>query len=517
MKKLLSMLAVVATLSPAWAQLPDGSIAPDFTMTDIYGETHNLYSYLDQGMSVILNFSAVWCGPCLDYKESGVLNDIYNAFGPEGSGDIMVLSFETEDQLGIEALYGNGGGTVGDFVTGTNYPIIDNADNLYWNSYMQPNPEVGPVPLIYTVCPNGTLTETGQATLQTHVSIATSGCGNAVTNPAATLNYSGDESNCGEGQWEAKVDLTNLGSIPVTSATFEVDFNGNTTTFDWSGNLTSGASVTTDVGEYNNPGNLNVKLAELNGAPRNSSTTADITGSIQSTDMLIVKITPDCFCMPNILGAGETSWEVRNENGVVIESVDFDDNTAPGTGGPYQAGVEYTWQVDLPSYGCYTFQMIDAYGDGLNGCQYTGNDCFTCGSARVWSYNGTTQVSTLLNFDGADIANGGNDVAFSDLVVPFEVTSTSTNLQEFGVDETFAVYPNPTNGDAQLIYTLQQPSNVQVTVTNALGQQVQFIQLGSLPAGEHRTSIDLNNLQAGMYNVILRADNRVKTIRTTKL
>ena len=101
MKKLLSLVVMAATLSTSWAQLPNGSVAPDFTMTDIYGESHNLYSYLDQGMSVILNFSAVWCGPCLAYKEEGILNDIYNAYGPDGSGDIMVLSFETEDGLGL--------------------------------------------------------------------------------------------------------------------------------------------------------------------------------------------------------------------------------------------------------------------------------------------------------------------------------------------------------------------------------------------------------------------------------
>lgn len=516
MKKLLSLVVMAATLSTSWGQLPDGSIAPDFTMTDIYGETHNLYSYLDQGMSVILNFSAVWCGPCLAYKEEGVLNDIYNAFGPDGSGDIMVLSFETEDGAGLEALYGEGAGTVGDFVTGTNYPIIDNANNLYWGSYMQPGAESGPVPLIYTVCPNRILTVTGQAPLTSHVSAATSGCGNAVTSPAATLNYSGDESKCGEGSWEAKGDLTNLGSIPVTSAQFAVDFNGNVSTVNWSGNLNSGATATADLGSYEYTGNFSAVLTQLNGEPRSASVSAEIAGSTWSTDMLIVKITPDCFCMPNILGAGETSWEVRDENGTVIESVDFNDNTAPGTGGPYEAGVEYTWQVDLPSYGCYTFHMIDSYGDGLNGCQYTGNDCFTCGSARVWSYNGTTQFSTLINFDGADLNNGGDEVAFSELIVPFEVNSTSTDIDELGLEESLEVFPNPTAGEAQVVYTLGQSSDVTVEVTNALGQRVELRQLGSLPAGEHRTTFDLSGLTSGMYNVVLRADDRVSTLRITK-
>jgi hypothetical protein len=33
----------------SFAQLPDGSIAPDFTATDIDGVEHNLYDLLDEG------------------------------------------------------------------------------------------------------------------------------------------------------------------------------------------------------------------------------------------------------------------------------------------------------------------------------------------------------------------------------------------------------------------------------------------------------------------------------------
>ena len=45
----------------AIAQLPSGSISPDFTATDIDSVEHNLYSYLDSGYQVILDFSATWC------------------------------------------------------------------------------------------------------------------------------------------------------------------------------------------------------------------------------------------------------------------------------------------------------------------------------------------------------------------------------------------------------------------------------------------------------------------------
>ena len=59
----------------ALAQLPNGSIASDFTATDIDGHVeHNLYSYLDSGYSVILEFSATWCPPCFDHHQSGTLD-----------------------------------------------------------------------------------------------------------------------------------------------------------------------------------------------------------------------------------------------------------------------------------------------------------------------------------------------------------------------------------------------------------------------------------------------------------
>ena len=62
MRHLLATLALCAT-TIGFSQLPNGSVAPDFTITDIEGEEHNLYSYLDSGYAVIIDFSATWCGP----------------------------------------------------------------------------------------------------------------------------------------------------------------------------------------------------------------------------------------------------------------------------------------------------------------------------------------------------------------------------------------------------------------------------------------------------------------------
>ncbi len=66
---------------------------------------------------------------------------------------------------------------------------------------------------------------------------------------------------------------------------------------------------------------------------------------------------------------------------------------------------------------------------------------------------------------------------------------------------TLDIYPNPTNENATIRFTLKNTENVEISVYNMMGEMVQSNKLGSLMSGSHSTAIDASGLANGMYHV----------------
>ncbi|MCQ5128784.1 redoxin family protein [Butyricicoccus faecihominis] len=64
----------------------DVIVAPDFTLTDQFGETHTLSDY--KGKTVFLNFWATWCPPCR--REMPDIQALYESYG-KNAEDLVVL------------------------------------------------------------------------------------------------------------------------------------------------------------------------------------------------------------------------------------------------------------------------------------------------------------------------------------------------------------------------------------------------------------------------------------------
>ncbi len=148
-------LLVFLTYSPISGQIPNGSIAPNFIATDINGEEHNLYQVLAEGKQVILDFSTTWCGPCWSYHNTGALETIYEELGPDGTDELMVYYIESDIETTMDDLLGLTNGSQGDWVTGTDYPIID--DSSIKSPY-----QVGSYPTIIKVCGDRKVKSLGQ-------------------------------------------------------------------------------------------------------------------------------------------------------------------------------------------------------------------------------------------------------------------------------------------------------------------------------------------------------------------
>lgn len=157
MKKILFSLALVASVLSSKAQWNvDGTvISSTFTVTDLSNKTFDLFTHLNQGKHLVIDFSATWCGPCWSYHNSHVLDHYWDKNGPNGTyiKDSEVFLYEVDGSTTLADLQGTGGNTQGNWITGTTHPISNpSSASSVMSKFLAPGTTSYGVPAVFVVC-----------------------------------------------------------------------------------------------------------------------------------------------------------------------------------------------------------------------------------------------------------------------------------------------------------------------------------------------------------------------------
>lgn len=151
---------------PALATLTDGALSPDFTLTDINGNTFNLYQQLESGKTVFLEFVAAWDENCWNYHHAQHLQSLYALHGPSGtcSDDVIVVLIEADLTSGLDVLDGSSSISAGNWISDTPYPIFNPSSDAIIEDFL-----ITSFPTIYRICPSKIVRSNGQVSTTTHV------------------------------------------------------------------------------------------------------------------------------------------------------------------------------------------------------------------------------------------------------------------------------------------------------------------------------------------------------------
>ncbi len=360
-KKFTSLFCGLLMSSILMAQLPSGSIAPDFTATDINGKTWNLYEILDSGKSVVLDVSATWCGPCWSYHTSGTLDRLHEMYGPDGTDEMVVIMIEGDANTPVECLYGDCENTLGDWTDGVHYPIIDNADIA--EAY-----EITYYPTLYHICQNRIVTEFEQVG-ENEIYALNDNCVPAFgDNNMGILQYTGEQGKfCGTGSFTPSVLLQNLGNQKITEAELELSIDGAVVeTNSWSGDLSTfqTASIFFDEVMISQSTDFEIEVVSVNGIDDEDNSNNQITVSTQlvldaQDNYITLELLTDDF-------SEETYWEILDENGNAY----YTGGNAQVVGGTnnystLEPNTLHTSKLPIPKDGCFEFKIYDAFSDGI--------------------------------------------------------------------------------------------------------------------------------------------------------
>lgn len=337
-------------------------------MTDTEGIEHDIYSYLDQGKTVFLDFYTYWCTPC--QTAAPHLESLWEQHGPEGDDTMVILSIEVSSQYDIDA-EGIDLDALG-ASWGSTFPVIN------YNGIPEEYLEDVPVfPSYAIICPD-----------KSYETIHGFGYPQTLFNWQQSINICQNQDSsfdahmldaksavCGD-DLEIEVEIGNAGYYNIYGMSMDVYLDEEYhSTHNWNGILAPGQTTNNT---NNNPflviddvlglatNNLNIEVVvNANGDENASNNNIYIHESSEAQtphqSIYITFLTDD---YPN-----DNAWELKDLNGNLIASHGFDDLGNITGYNENEGNTLFVYNYVLDYQKCYTFTMYDEYGDGIC-CNY---------------------------------------------------------------------------------------------------------------------------------------------------
>lgn len=548
MKKILQLI-VAATLTfsaiESKAQLADGSIAPDWTFTDIVGTSHNLYTYLNAGKTVYIDVSATWCGPCWGYHTGGALDGLYTTYGPTGTNEVMVFFIEGDGATDMNDLNGTDAASQGDWITGTSYPIIN--PSAAATTTFNTNYAIGYFPTIYMICPDRSITEVGQQTTSA-LYAAKSACSVATAplDAQVMLSTALNTSLASCDSVTPTFRIGNVGTTTLTSATITLKVDGVTQkVFPWTGSLATYANTTVTGQKVGStiPGS-HVITCEISNP--NGGTDATSSNNSETANFIIYPTTGGAPVVQSFEASGiPTAWSISNGG----DALTWENAT---TGYTSSKSMKLMW-YNIPSGDVDIITLDPMSFAGATGQSMTFNVAYrqyssendnlrvevstNCGTTWTSAYNKSgatlsTLAASTTNFIPAastdwrlETVNLASYAGQPNVLVRFKGTSAYGNniyvdniniTQIMGVEESnlvtgVNVYPNPMANYASVDFNLTSDNNVSIVLVNTVGQLVKTENLGNMSAGIHTYQMDASSLSNGLYFLNITVGNSTIT------
>ena len=485
-----------------------------WTAAAIDGNTYNVQTILDGGRTVLVDMSAHWCSPCWAWHKSGIMEQVYEDFGPGGTNDVEIFYIDGTSAFSghvvstLPLLQGIGVDTQGDWTAGTPYPIVgpNGAGVAVAGHYT-----FSGFPTLFVHCPgaaNGV--EIARDNFWPFLASWRAMCSTAFVNApidATVVGTSKGGQVCVGEAATMGTSLFNAGSTTLTSATVQLKHGATVVqTINWTGSLAAGAhaDLTFNPQTITSATSYTVEVTLPNG-------TADghAAGDVDHVNFTVPTVAVgwgvELTLITDNYGA-ETYWQMEDPAGTVVAHGGNDavgttligqgTGAAPANANAYGNNTTTVVNIPLASMGCYKFVITDYYGDGI--CCAYGNGSY---SLKDLSTNSVV-------YSGGSIGAMEED----------RMNNTHVGILEAnGAANSLTIFPNPTEGLVNLRFNVSTSAKANVDVYNVLGEVVKNVTRTFTAVNQNQT-IDLSDLENGAYymNVTVNGVTSTRAITVSK-